>query len=243
MAKIEIFLGMSEQAIRQRVVEEAQKYLGVVEGTIEHKRIVDIYNSQRNLPRGYRLQYDDAWCAAFMSFIGIQLGISDIILPECGCAPMIELYKAIGRWEERDNYVPDLADIVMYDWDAKSGACTGSPDHVGMVVSVNGKTIRVIEGNYQNKVQYRDICVEYVKTRGFCLPDYASLVQHYTDVPNDIWYAREIAKATELGIVNGVGNGEFAPELFTTRAESAAIAVRVVEVAVRLAIEEMKKGQ
>lgn len=229
MAKKEIFLGMSEQAIRQRVVEEAQKYLGVVEGTIEHKKIVDIYNSQRKLPRGYRLQYDDAWCAAFMTFIGIQLGISDIILPECGCAPMIELYKAIGRWEERDDYVPQPGDLVMYDWDGKSGENTGSPDHVGMVVSVKGKTIRVIEGNYQNKVQYRDICVEYVKTRGFCLPDYASLVQHYTDVPDDIWYAKEIAKATELGIVKGVGNGEFDPERPVTRAECAAIAVRLYE--------------
>ena len=229
MAKKEIFLGMSEQAIRQRVVEEAQKYLGVVEGTIEHKKIVDIYNSQRKLPRGYRLQYDDAWCAAFMTFIGIQLGISDIILPECSCSRMIELYRQLGRWEERDNYVPQPGDLVMYDWDAKSGPCTGSPDHVGMVVSVKGKTIRVIEGNYQNKVQYRGICVEYIKTRGFCLPDYASLVQHYTDVPDDIWYAKEIAKATEIGIVKGVGNGEFDPERPVTRAECAAIAVRTYE--------------
>ena len=229
MTKREIFLGMSESAIRQRVVEEAQKYLGVVEGTIEHKKIVDIYNSQRKLPRGYRLQYNDAWCTAFMTFIGIVLGISDVILPECGCPDMIELYKAIGRWEERDDYVPQPGDLVMYNWNGKSGENTGSPDHVGMVVSVKGKTIRVIEGNYQNKVQYRDICVEYVKTRGFCLPDYASLVQHYTDVPDDIWYAKEIAKATELGIVNGVGNGEFDPERPVTRAECAAIAVRTYE--------------
>ena len=220
---------MTEDAIRQRVVAEAVKYIGVREGTKEHKKIVDTYNSQSKLPRGYKLQYDDAWCAAFMTFIGIQLGISDIILPECGCAPMIELYKAIGRWEERDDYVPQPGDLVMYDWNAKKGECTGTPDHVGMVEKVEGKTITVIEGNYQNKVQYRDICVEYIKTRGFCLPDYASLVQHYTDVPDDIWYAKEIAKATELGIVNGVGNGEFDPERPVTRAECAAIAVRTYE--------------
>lgn len=64
----------------------------------------------------------------------------------------------------------------------------------------------------------------------------------YTDVPDDIWYAKEIAKATELGIVKGVGNGEFDPERPVTRAECAAIAARAVEVAVKLAIEEMKKG-
>lgn len=229
MSNKEIFLGMSENAIRQRVVDEAQKYLGVVEGTIGHKKIVDIYNSQRKLPRGYWLQYDDAWCAAFVSFIGIQLGISDVILPEVGCPDMIELYKDIGRWEERDDYVPQPGDLVMYDWDGKSGENTGSPDHVGMVVSVNGKTITVIEGNYDNQVKLRPICVEYIKTRGFCLPDYASLVQHYTDVPDDIWYAKEIAKATELGIVNGVGNGKFDPERPVTRAECAAIAVRLYE--------------
>lgn len=229
MAKLNIFIGMSEQAIRQRVVEEVQKYLGVVEGTIEHKKIVDIYNSQRKLPRGYRLQYNDAWCAAFMTFIGIVLGISDVILPECGCPDMIELYKAIGRWEERDDYVPQPGDLVMYNWNGKSGENTGSPNHVGMVVSVKGKTITVIEGNFDNRVKLRSICVEYIKTRGFCLPDYASLVQHYTDVPEDIWYAKEIAKATELGIVNGVGNGEFDPERPVTRAECAAIAVRLYE--------------
>ena len=229
MAKREIFLGMSEKAIRQRVVEEAQKYLGVVEGTIEHKRIVDIYNSQRKLPRGYRLQYDDAWCAAFMTFIGIQLGISDIILPESGCAPMIELYKAIGRWEERDDYVPQPGDLVMYDWDAKSGPCTGSPDHVGMVVSIKGKTIRVIEGNYQNKVQYRDICVEYIKTRGFCLPDYASLVQHYADVPAGAWYAKAVSVATEAGVMEGIGGGLFDPARAVTRAELAQVVERLLK--------------
>ena len=40
---------------------------------------------------------------------------------------------------------------------------------------------------------------------------------------------KEIAKATELGIVNGVGNGEFDPERPVTRAECAAIAVRLYE--------------
>lgn len=64
----------------------------------------------------------------------------------------------------------------------------------------------------------------------------------FSDVPTDMWYIEDVNKATALGIVNGVGKGEFAPELFTTRAESAAIAVRIVEVAVKLAIEEMRKG-
>ena len=229
MAKISIFQGMTEAAIRQRVVAEAQMHHGIKEGSIEHKRIVDIYNSQRKLPRGYQLQYDDAWCAAFVSTVGISLGISDVILPEVGCAPMIELYRKAGRWMEADDYVPKPGDLVMYDWDAKSGEATGSPDHVGMVVSVTGKTIRVIEGNYNNQVKYRDICVEYIKIRGFCLPDYASLAHGFSDVPADAWYAGEVARAVELGIVEGVGNGLFAPNQPATRAEVAAMMVRLYD--------------
>lgn len=230
MAKNDIFLGMTEQAIRERVVAEAVKWLGTKEGSIDHKRIVDGYNKGLpKLPRGYQLQYDDEWCAAFVSFIGISLGIPDIILPEVGCGKMIELYKAIGRWEERDDYVPAPADIVMYNWAGTSGENTGSPNHVGMVVSVNGKNIRVIEGNYGDAVKYRDIIVEWVKTRGFCLPNYASLVHGFADVPADAWYAEAVSKASEAGIMEGVGNGLFEPERAVTRAELAQVVARLLE--------------
>ena len=229
MAKSEIFIGMSESAIRDRVVQEARKLLGIKEGTAEHKKIVDGYNSQTKLPRGYKLQYDDAWCAATMSYIGIILGIPHVILPEVGCGPMIELYKKAGRWEERDDYVPRPGDLVMYDWQAQRGECTGAPDHVGMVEKVEGKTITVIEGNYDNQVKHREICVEYVKVRGYCLPDYASLVQRFTDVDPGAWYADEVARAAQLGLMEGVGGGLFEPERPVTRGELAAVAVRLYE--------------
>lgn len=223
------YIGMSESAIRERVVAEARKLLGIKEGTAEHKKIVDGYNSQTKLPRGYKLTDKDAWCAATMTYLGIVLGITDTILPECSCSKMIELYKAQGRWEEWDAFVPRPGDLVMYDWDAKSGECTGAPDHVGIVEKVEGKTITVIEGNYDNSVKRRQICVEYVKVRGYCLPDYASLVQRFADVAPDAWYADEIAKAAALGIVRGTGGGMFEPDRPVTRAEAAAMVMRLYE--------------
>lgn len=229
MANNQWYIGMTEDAIRQRVVDTALAYLGVREGTAEHKEIVNLYNSQSKPPRGYLLKDTDAWCAAFVSVVGIVLGISNIILPECSCGKMIELYKAAGRWEERDDYVPRPGDLVMYDWDAQRGECLGAPNHVGMVESVNGKTITVIEGNYDNQVKRREICVEYIKVRGYCLPDYGSLVQRFTDVEPDAWYADEVARAAELGIVEGVGNGLFEPDRAVTRAEAAAMCVRLHE--------------
>ena len=223
------YIGMTEDAIRQKVAGTALALVGIKEGTAGHKKIIDIYNAQRKLPRGYKMTYTDAWCAATMTYIGIILGIPNIILPECSCSAMIERYKKAGRWEERDDYVPDIGDLVMYDWDAKSGACTGAPDHVGMVVSVEGKTIRVVEGNYDNQVKIREICVEYVKVRGYCLPDYGSLVQWYKDVPLDAWYKDDVYVARELGIMEGVGGGLFEPERAVTRAELAAVVVRLAE--------------
>lgn len=223
------YIGMSGQAIRERVVAEARKLLGVKEGTAAHRQIVDGYNSQTKLPRGYKLQYTDAWCAATMSYIGITLGVSHVLLPECSCSRMIELYKAKGRWEERDDYVPKPGDLVMYDWQAQSGECTGAPDHVGMVESVEGKTIRVVEGNYDNQVKIREICVEYVKVRGYCLPDYASLVQGFSDVDPDAWYADKVAMAAQLGLMEGVGGGLFEPDRPVTRGELAAVVVRLYE--------------
>lgn len=222
-----IFIGMTENDIRERVVAEAVKRLGVREGTAEHKKIVDGYNSQVKLPRGYKLKYDDAWCAGFISFLGIVLGISHVILPEVGCGPMIEEYKAKGQWMEADDYVPKPGDIWMADWEAKKGECTGAPNHVELVEWCDGKNIGLIGGNSDNQVKRRTICVEHINTRGFCLPDYASLVQPFADVAPDAWYADVIAKAARLGIVQGTGGGMFEPDRAVTRAEAAAMMVRL----------------
>ena len=89
---------------------------------------------------------------------------------------MIDLYKALGRWEERDDYRPLPGDIIYYCRSDKSlGDCTGWADHVGIVTQVNGSIITVLEGNYDDCVQYRHILINAPTIRGFGLPDYSSL--------------------------------------------------------------------
>lgn len=166
---------MTENELRSKVVQTAQQYAGCKEADGSHKKIIDGYNAHKPLARGYAVKYTDAWCATFVSFVSIMCGITDIMPTECGCGAMIDLYKAKGRWQENDAYRPSPADVIMYDWqDSGVGDNTGYPDHVGIVVSVSGDTIKVIEGNISDRVGYRNIKVNGKNIRGYCLPDYAS---------------------------------------------------------------------
>lgn len=167
---------MTEKQLREKAVNTAKAWAGCKESNGTHKKIIDLYNSVKPLPRGYAVKYNDAWCATFVSAVGIAAGLSKIILRECGCGAMIDLYKAAGRWQENDAYVPSAGDVVFYDWqDTGKGDNTGYPDHVGLVCGVSGSTIKVIEGNKNDAVEYRDLQVNGRYIRGYGLPDYKSM--------------------------------------------------------------------
>lgn len=167
---------MTERELRQNFADVACSYLGNAEADGSHRKIIDIYNGIKPLPQGYRLSYTDPWCAGYVSAMGAAAGLGEIILPECSCDRMIKLYKAKGRWQEDDAYVPAIGDIVMYDWgDSGAGDNTGSADHVGIVTSITGSLMKIIEGNISDKVGYRSLSVNARYIRGYCLPDFASL--------------------------------------------------------------------
>lgn len=151
---------MTETELRNKVVNVMQGWLGWSEKNGKFKAIIDFYNTQRPLPRGYAVQYDDEWCATTVTAAGMAAGLHDIIFGECSCSKMIELYRAAGRWEENDAYRPEPGDIIMYYW--KDGSnyattdCTAAPNHVGIVEKVAGSTITVIEGNKGEAVARAD---------------------------------------------------------------------------------------
>lgn len=166
---------MTEQQVRLKVVDQAESWLGYKESNGTHKKIIDVYNSHKPLARGYKVKYNDAWCATFVSAVSIKCGLTDIIPTECSCTKMIELHKKLGQWKESDSYVPMIGDIMMYDWeDSGSGDNTGAPNHVGIVTKLSGNTVTVIEGNKNNAVEYRTMKVNGKFIRGYCLPNYKS---------------------------------------------------------------------
>jgi hypothetical protein len=157
----------------KKVVAQARSWFGYSEANGKHKQIIDIYNAHKPLARGYAVKYTDPWCATFVSAVAIKLGYTGIIPTECSCTKMIELFKKLGAWVEQDNYTPKPGDIVFYDWeDSGRGDNQGSPDHVGIVETVNRDTLCVIEGNFNNAVGRRTMPVNGKYIRGYGVPKY-----------------------------------------------------------------------
>lgn len=161
---------------RAAVVNLVNSWEGKKESDGSFKEIIDIYNGYKGtFPRGTKMQYDWAWCAATWSALAIKLGYTDIMPIEISCYYLIEAAKKMGIWVEKDSYVPKPADAVLYDWqDSGSGDNTGTPDHVGTVIEVNeaaGKFV-VMEGNYSNAVKKRTMSINGRYIRGFITPKY-----------------------------------------------------------------------
>lgn len=166
---------MTELELRKKFVSTAESYLGYNEGDGSHKKIIDLYNTQNPLPRGYKVKYTDAWCATYVSAMGIAAGLSDIIYPECSCGQMIKLYQAANAWVENDNYVPQMGDIIFYDLkDTGNGDNTEWPGHVGLITGVSGSTLNIIDGNWGDAVARRTLPINGKTIRGFGTPKYAS---------------------------------------------------------------------
>ena len=156
------------------ILEAAMAQLGAEEGSEAHKAIIDTYNAHEPLAQGYEVQYDDNWCATFVSYCAIRAGLTDVIPMECSCERQIGLWQELDRWEESDSYLPLPGDIIYYDWDVRTlGDSTGWSDHVGIVVGTHGPFIKVIEGNKDDSVGYRYIIRWDPRIRGYGLPEYA----------------------------------------------------------------------
>lgn len=158
---------------RKQLVAQMQAWIGLKESDGSHKKIIDIYNTIRPLPRGYWLSYYDAWCAGTVSAAAKACNATDIIPAECSCPYMITHAQKMGIWVEADNYVPMFGDIVMYDWqDTGLGDNRGGADHVGVVEKVSGNDITIIEGNYSDSVKRRTLKVNGRYIRGYIVPKF-----------------------------------------------------------------------
>lgn len=185
---------------RNEIAEYTKKYIGVVQGTAQHKAIIDGYNQITPLPRGYKVKTSDAWCATFVSFVFSKFTKNFPF--ECSCSKMLEKAKTQGIFVENDDYTPNIGDVILYDWDdGGKNDCVGSPDHVGIVTNINENTITVIEGNKNKKVDTRTIQINGRYIRGYITPIYN--VVYTPDNSADDWAAEAWTKATTAGVMDG----------------------------------------
>lgn len=181
------------------------------------KEIIDIYNSYSGIfPRGTKMQYDWAWCAATWSALAIKLGYTDIMPIEISCYYIIEEAKKMGVWVESDAYVPQPGDAVLYDWnDDGVGDNMGVPQHIGTVTFVDKESgyFVVTEGNYDNTVKKRTVSINGKFIRGFITPRYTDDEVVNTSSTNNNGTVTESTKKKIKVIANEViaglwGNGD-----------------------------------
>lgn len=167
---------MTETELRNKVVSTITAWDGAQKGSDTHRSIIDLYNTIKPLPRGVRMSYTMAWCAAAVSAAFQGAGLIDLIPPECSCGLMLRGAKSMGIWVEDDSYRPKLGDICLYDWqDDGKGDNTGAPDHMGIVTTVGANGFTVTEGNKGSvsEVGIRSMTFGGRYIRGFICPKYA----------------------------------------------------------------------
>lgn len=203
---------MTEHELRLTFALMASKWIGVCEGSEDHRRILAIYNSIIPLPRGYRGREQDPWCAIFVSAVAWEAGFDKIMPLECSCPKLIALAKEMGIWAEEDTYVPKVGDWVLYNWDAAAqGDDTGSADHVGIVTHTQTGRFTVTEGNYDNQVKCRELRHNDRTIRGFICPDFGSMAakRYFSTIEEVPEYAREtIQKLVSDGSLRGISGDD-----------------------------------
>lgn len=190
---------------RRNVALAAAQWLGIKEGSDEHRRILSIYNGIRPLPRGYKVKESDAWCAAFVSAAAVLAEEGDHYPLECSCVRIVEKAREMGIWTEADNHLPRIGDWILYNWQAGSlGDDAGAPDHVGIVIGVDAGQILAVEGNYDNSVKLRRLPLDWQLIRGFVSPelDRGTVYRTVDEVPD---YARDtVGKLLKSGALAGI---------------------------------------
>lgn len=182
----------------QDVINLAQSYIGCNEADGSHRQIIDGYNAHTPWARGHMMSYVEPWCDTFVSFLFIKLGAVDLIGgTECGVEWHVKLFQRAGIWIEDGTIAPQPGDIICYNWDKSTQPNDGYSDHIGIVESVGGGKIVLIEGNYNDAVQRRVINVGWGYIRGYARPRYGkgkTITEHYTQSAEN--YATPTIKPT-----------------------------------------------
>ncbi len=148
-------------SLRKDMIEIAKSQVGVKEsGRNNVKYNTWFYGHTVREPKPGVTRY--GWCVAFLSWCADQAGIDTSIIPKTASVRSLhDFFDDQGLYYTRKNYTPKAGDIVFFKL-----------SHVGLVVSVDGDQIRVVEGNYSDGVALTTYDISSTKLTGYGSPRY-----------------------------------------------------------------------
>ncbi len=119
-----------------------------------------------------------AWCAMFVSWCANESGINTSMMPKyASCNTGMTTFKNMGRFNYSStyggSYTPKAGDIFF------TGTSKTNSSHTGIVVSVSGTTMTIIDGNHSDKVCKRTMQTTNSSLIGFVSSCTHSTVQKY----------------------------------------------------------------
>lgn len=111
----------------------------------------------------YGDSYGD-WCAMFVSFCLNYAEVPRNEMPlDCNCQNWIQTLSDRGMYfDASSDYQPEPGDLIFF-----SIKKNGTSDHVGLVAEVNEHTIKTIEGNSGNQVEYNTYDINDARILGY----------------------------------------------------------------------------
>lgn len=108
------------------------------------------------------------WCACFVSWCANECGLieSGAVPKFSYCPTGVQWFKDAGLWRAGGEE-PQPGDIVFFDWEGD-----GTSDHVGIVESCDGHTVRTIEGNSGDACRRNSYGVGSASIMGYGTPMY-----------------------------------------------------------------------
>lgn len=213
---------MTEQELRLDFAAHVMSYIGTTGGSKEHLELINEYNAfvksckrQAGLPRTTQFVPGWAWCAQFASSMAIECGYGMTIMPvEMSCTNLIQEAKEMKIWQEDESIMPKIGDWVIYDWDDGTNYETtdnkGGPEHVGIIVGIEGNAIEVVEGNYSNKVKTRWVKKNGRYLRGYIQPNFSTFAKEEPEKENNsvtVYNLRRGSKGNVVKALQSLLNG------------------------------------
>lgn len=131
----------------ESVLELARKHLKLGVGETNGNNVPIYWDAEKQKWVKAPYNIGDAWCAAFTSYVWERAGYK-VDWTNPNYVPSIwNDARSLGLGDTNTaNAQP--GDLIIFDWEND-----GTPDHIGIVESVNGNQITTIEGNSSDKVK------------------------------------------------------------------------------------------